>query len=32
MNLKPILVTAGIALAVTVIYNKFLRGKFGLPA
>lgn len=31
-KLKPILVTAVIAIVAVVIYNKFIAGKFGTPS
>lgn len=30
-KLKPLLITAAIAVAAVFIYNRFLAGKFGLP-
>ena len=31
-SFKPYLITAVIAIAAVVVYNKFLAGKFGLPS
>ena len=30
-KIKPFLITAAVAIAAVMIYNKFLAGKFGLP-